>query len=366
MESTTFDGKIRLLLAEAITIAILLLGIVGRPSTSGPDEVFKLTIAPATAANPRNSESAMIELRDGRLLLGWTEFYASGGGDEAPARLVARVSADGGRTWGDKYTIVENDGKCNVMEVNFLRLKSGDIALFHLQKNVEIGGTGRRPTVASCCARRRDEGRTFGPARQLTGEKRYVETGPGRALRLKTGRILVECDCEEKTFCLISDDDGGSWREGQPVKPAGGGCWEPAAVELKDGRVLMFLRTGLGGQYQTISKDGGQTWGEATPSPLRGTGSPVCIKRIPTTGDLLAIWNNDLGGPRPRNPLTAAISRDDGQTWEHFRNVADAPDDAFAYPSVTFVGDRALVTYFNYSGGLSLYLQGIPVKWFYE
>ena len=81
---------------------------------------------------------------------------------------------------------------------------------------------------------------------------------------------------------------------------------------------------------------------------------------------MLAVWNNDIGSPRARNPLTAAISRDDGKTWEHFRNVADAAGDAFAYPSVTFVGDRALLTYFNYQGGISLFLQGIPVKWFYE
>mgnify|MGYP001142148933 CR=1 FL=1 len=48
------------------------------------------------------------------------------------------------------------------------------------------------------------------------------------------------------------------------------------------------------------------------------------------------------------------------------RNVADAAGDAFAYPSATFVGDRALLTYFNCQGGISLVLQGIPVKWFYE
>ena len=70
-----------------------------------------------------------------------------------------------------------------------------------------------------------------------------------------------------------------------------------------------------------------------------------------------------------KGPLTTPVGggiSDDGKTWEHFRNVADTAGDAFAYPSVTFVGDRALLTYFNYQGGISLFLQGIPVKWFYD
>jgi hypothetical protein len=76
----------------------------------GQDAVFRLMIAAATARNPRNSESDIIELRDGRLLLGWTEFYAGNGADDGAARIVGRVSTDGGRTWGDKYMLVANDG----------------------------------------------------------------------------------------------------------------------------------------------------------------------------------------------------------------------------------------------------------------
>jgi len=118
------------------------------------------------------------------------------------------------------------------------------------------------------------------------------------------------------------------------------------------------------GSTRLFSKDGGGTWGEAAPSALTGTAAPAAVQRIPTTGDLLAIWNHDVGSPRHRNPLTAAISRDEGQTWEHFRNIEDAPDDAYTYPSVTFVGDTALVTYFDYKGGISLFLKRIPVAWF--
>ncbi len=172
------DWAIRLLVAAALAVAAPITGIAEVSAQVGRDNVFRITIAAATARNPRNSESDIIELRDGRLLLGWTEFYAGKGADDGAARIVGRVSADGGRTWGDKYTLVENDGKCNVMEVNFLRLKGGGIALFHLQKNVEVGGT-QTPDCRVMLRTSRDEGRSFGPAQQLTGEKRYIETASG-------------------------------------------------------------------------------------------------------------------------------------------------------------------------------------------
>ena len=79
---------------------------------------------PVGPNNPRNSEAAIIPLQDGSLLLGWTEFYAGSGADHGPARISGKRSRDAGRTWGDKYTLVENDGGCNVMEVNFLRLET--------------------------------------------------------------------------------------------------------------------------------------------------------------------------------------------------------------------------------------------------
>ena len=84
---------------------------------------------------------------------------------------------------------------------------------------------------------------------------------------------------------------------------------------------------------------------------------------MPATGHILAIWNHNPGAGK-RNPLTAAVSKDEGETWQAFRNIEDAPDDAWAYPAVTWIGDNALVTYFNYTGGLSLYLKIIPAPWF--
>jgi hypothetical protein len=47
--------------------------------------------------------------------------------------------------------------------------------------------------------------------------------------------------------------------------------------------------------------------------------------------------------------FTAAISRDEGQTWANFRDVDNRANQDAAYPSVTFVGDEALVAYYSRS-----------------
>ena len=325
-------------------------------------EPFHTVVAPVGPNNPRNSEAAIIPLNDGSLLLGWTEFYAGNSADHGPARISGKRSSDGGRSWGEMYTLVENDGGCNVMEVNFLRLRDGRIALFYCQKNSESEDCRVMMRVSS------DEGRTFGEPMQLSENGKYTGLTNGRSIRLQSGRILLEAWENGDSYCYLSDDDGRTWRESQRVKP-GDGSWEPACIELKDGRVLMLMRTGLGGQYQSFSNDGGATWSNPEPSQLAGTAAPVSISRIPTNGYLLAIWNHNPDTVdvknRNRNPLTAAVSRNEGQTWENFRNIEDAPDDAWAYSAVTWLNNEALITYFNYTGGHSLQLRILPAEWFY-
>ncbi|MCL4694933.1 MAG: glycoside hydrolase [Candidatus Hydrogenedentes bacterium] len=341
--------------ASFASIGIVVLGFMhGQPE----GEAFHLTVAPVGPENPRNSEAAIILLEDGSLLLGWTEFYAGDGADHGPARISGMVSTDGGRTWGEKYTLVENDGGCNVMEVNFLRLKDNRIALFYCQKNTESTDCRVMMRVSS------DEGKTFESPKQLSLDGKYTGLTNGRSIRLSSGRILLEAWEGGDSYCYLSDDDGETWRESQRVQPETG-SWEPACVELKDGRVLMLMRTQLGGQYQSISEDGGETWSVPVATELKGSAAPVSISRVPGTGDLLAIWNHNPGGSA-RNPLTAALSGNDGETWNQFRNIEDAPEDAWAYPAVTWVGDVAYLTYFNYAGGLSLQLRTIPAGWFYE
>lgn len=348
-------------IASLLVVCAIFQGATTRQAAwalSNEQDVFEMVVAPASTQNPRNSEAAIVQRKDGSLLLAWTEFYTSQGEDHGPARIVGRISADGGRTWGEKYTLVENDGGMNVMEVNFMRLRGGDLALFHCQKNTESSDCRIMMRTSA------DDGKTWSAAKQLSPAGKYTGLTNGRCIRLRSGRIVLEAWEDGDSFCVLSDDDGGTWRESQRVRPASGKCYEPACIELEDGRVMMLMRTELGGQNKSLSQDGGQTWSEPVPTPLVGSAAPVAISRIPTTGDLLAIWNHNPGA-NLRNPLTAATSKDEGQTWTIVRNLEDAPsEDAWAYPAITWVGDHALVTYFSYKGGLSLKLRGLPATWF--
>jgi hypothetical protein len=146
-------------------------------------------------------------------------------------------------------------------------------------------------------------------------------------------------------------------------------------VELKGGRLMLFSRTALGSQYVSYSNDGGESWSEPGPGPLISPVSPASIERIPKTGHLLAVWNDhsqiapELKGRR--TPLTLAISRDEGKTWERKRNLLDDPKGWYCYTAVEFVKDRILLGFASGgTDGLSnlsrTQIASIPLKWLYR
>ncbi len=147
-------------------------------------------------------------------------------------------------------------------------------------------------------------------------------------------------------FTFFSDDDGITWQRSSlvttPDHQGGGfhdgirwnhGAAEPTVVELKNGQLWMIIRTSQDHHYQTFSNDGGETWSEATPSPFYGTITMPTIGRL-KDGRILFLWSNTTPLPEinkttgvwddvftNRNVIHAAISSDDGKTWQGFREL---------------------------------------------
>src|SRR5687767_6745400 len=95
-------------------IMSLILALAGTSLAHAATDIIETFIAPATSENPRNTEADLLVLRDGSLFVAWSEFYG-GARDDAPARISAARSQDGGKTWSPRFTLQENSGKANVM-----------------------------------------------------------------------------------------------------------------------------------------------------------------------------------------------------------------------------------------------------------
>ena len=326
----------------------------------------------ATARNPRYTEGSIVELADGSLLFAVTEFQDSGS-DFAKAHIVARVSTDGGLTWWPPRELQKNTGGMNVMSVTLRRIGAG-ISMFYLQKN-DVND------LDLFVRRSSDEGRTFGEPVLATADPGYHVVNNDRVTRLSSGRLLVPAASTADvhkvnhfvSHCYLSDDGGATWRNGKGhVDAPQRGAMEPEVVELVDGRVLMIVRTQLGYIGKAYSSDGGDTWSQLETLGVRAPEAPSTLRRIPSTGDLVLIFNDTFtpgaGHGGKRTPLTAAVSSDEGVTWRIVGNLESDASKTFSYTSLTFVRDRAVMSYWESGEGrqLSCRFRSIPVGWFYR
>ncbi|MBK9167540.1 MAG: exo-alpha-sialidase [Bryobacterales bacterium] len=334
-----------------------------------PGEVIETMLAVAGADSPRHSEGDVVVLRDGTLLAAWSEFLG-GGRDDSTARIAARTSRDGGRSWSAPYVLQETTGAQNVMSVSFLRL-DGEILFFYGVKN--------SPRDLFFMVRRSaDEGRTWSEPVRVISDPGYYVMNNARVVRLASGRLVCPTAFVEEVFrpneefrtvMYYSDDRGRTWRRGKGVSRAPRrGAMEPGLVELRDGRLLQIIRTQVGEVWHALSSDGGDTWTPAAPWTVRAPEAPSTIFRLPD-GRLAIVYNPSVdlkaGHSGPRTPLVAATSQDDGRTWSEPKAVESDLSKTYAYTSATRDGERVHLTYYvSERGRISLRFKSLPIAWF--
>ena len=323
------------------------------------------TLVAASERYPRNMGADMVKLRDGRYFLAFSQ-WLTGMTDQDDSRVMGMVSSDQGVTWGKPFPVATPDGECrSVRQPSLLRRGDGELLLF-VRCRKEL--TEAWVALFRC----RDEERIDNGLAAWTRRRRITPAAPGRhialnnrAIRLSTGRLLLPLSTpwpwdrpdvsgrgkDIRSWCLYSDDDGETWQQSRAMLAGPGrGLMEPYAVELKDGRLLMLMRTQTHRQYRSISADGGDSWSPATEvTALVSPESPAAVRRDPGTGWLTVVWNynsRDKHGA-DRTPLTIAFSDDEGESWFGYLNLETDRTKEFSYPSLRFIDGKVFVTYYE-------------------
>jgi len=339
-----------------ICLILLALPVLSQNQTQESENLRKIVLRLNTGDNnPRNSEGDFVTLKNGRILFVYSHYTGASTCDHAPAYLAGRFSDDKGKTWSKAdFTVLENEGEMNVMSVSLLRLQNGNIALFYLRKNSE----------EDCIPIMRistDEAKTWSsPIACITDKKGYFVLNNNRVIQLKSGRLLFAVALHEshegnfnffgRLFAYYSDDNGLTWHSSAEVpNPSKVIAQEPGVIEIKDGTIMMFVRASGGFQQLTFSNDKGRTWSPMVASNIRSPISPASIARIPSTGDLLLVWNNnDDSNPETvgkRTPLTVAVSKDEGKTWENVADIETYPNGWYCYTAIHFTKKDVLLGY---------------------
>ncbi len=394
------------------------------------ERFFKLDIL--EPAIPGHAEAIILERdRIGQLWFIFSEIYT----DQS---IHFKVSDDAGRTWQEDWTAQDSAGQdIRGFHVSVLRLKSGRLGMIYSDTDEEYGHPGRENYKMVYYRASDDGGHTWGDPVLL--DRTHSCCCSGHAVVLSSGRILAPAfrwisplsggEAEDwnprdgvpsptfsYSFVYISDDEGKTWKRSLSelfvsVNRAAWDLEEPIVVELGDGRLLMHLRAAMGRIYKSYSSDSGLSWTRPEPVPIAAANTPSFIRCIPSTGELLMIWSQasrqEIVTNKCRTRLSCAISKDEGETWENFKNLESLDDvtqvtpppasDTIAcqpyevydnlqpepveryhrvpgalrvcYPTIAFAGDEAAIAYDIGRGiykGLGTRLRVIPLDWFRE
>ncbi|WP_458317635.1 sialidase family protein [Mycolicibacterium brisbanense] len=275
--------------------------------------------------------------KSGALWLMWTSQHA---GNQDTARVLRRISTDGGVSWGPVHTLLpETDEGGVFVRQPIVTLPSGRLLLpiFHC---VKMAG------------------------RKWVGDHDF-------------------------SAVMISDDAGETWRE--VVVPDSTGCVHMNIGRLSDGTLVALYRSRWADfVYRSTSTDDGETWSAPEPTELPNNNSSIQFVVLPE--DRLALVFNDSSAEdaterrtslydeidddglaaaqasppetlgrafwgAPRAPMTLAISSDAGLTWPTRRNIEigdgyclsnnsrDGLNREFSYPTITATDDRLHIAF---------------------
>ncbi len=340
---------------------------VTKPLASGVE-------SPQVVGPAPGNETDLVRLADDTLVLFYTDMEAS--------QVRTITSHDNGLTWSEPRVEFATGRTHHAIDV-FLD-RDNALHVFYLDKhgkgkiNVDYTINVLHRVCHNYASNIRDTQNNWSePTVAFEGYTGALRGG----LQLQDGRLLVPIGAwnhpddevapntgkNHITF-VTSDDNGQTWTRSDlrltaPVyegyNGANYGAVEPSIIELNDGRLWLLIRTQTGFLYESFSNDG-TSWADPTPSRFVSSNSPASMTKL-DDGRIVMLWNNSVMPPRHdgdgvyggRDALSAALSSDDGKTWQGFREVYRDPtrhqtppqrgDRGTAYPTAVQAADGKIV-----------------------
>lgn len=316
---------------------------------------------PPEQDNPRNSEGAFLRGKKGEILFAYSRYTGESSHDHASCDIALIVSHDEGETWSKPRLIARaaDFGTNNIMSVSAVEQKNGDLAFYFLIKENDLNTTLGRVLSS--------DGEHWKSERCICNvPNAYYVVNNDRIVRLSDGRLIAPaslCTNEEillhggrhmSATILISEDDGASFTRSEQTfslpNPAdwSRGYEEPGIIEYSN-RLYYWIRTYLGRQYETESRDGINGFFEPRPSEFTSPNSPMQIKSF--DGVAYAIYNPipryngrvEAEGTWGRTPIVIRKSLDNGNTWGKLNIIEDDDTRGYGYPAVFQTNDGSLL-----------------------
>jgi sialidase-1 len=265
-------------------------------------------------------------------------------------KLLARRSEDGGKTWGEEFTIAEpafQGGGLTVDET------TGDILAFTEAKH---------PPAPLTVYRSQDDGKTWQktdvtihpdtrgnvPSMHMNEHGITLRHGKHAGRLIRAARHYGKANYPKEhwpthyTTAIYSDDHGKTWKTSKPFSEMGTG--EAGIAESSDGRLYYNSRAHWSAQKPPLrrreawSVDGGETWTgwrivDILPDGPQDTnyGCFAGLVRLPIAGQDILLYSN-CDSPAERKRGTIWVSFDGGKTWPLKRLVWE---DSFQYSSLS-------------------------------
>lgn len=327
------------ILLSLLVASLVSPAFTAEPPARVPANVLNLAMEPVPA-NTRPGPAYTTAALDYAMVLGiertpkgrlWAAWIA--GGDSEKGLVVLASSDDHGATWSEPRLVIDpSDSPSGLprraLVGNLWTDPTGRLWLFYDQSMGYFDG--RAGVWAITCddpdakgpqwsqPRRIWHGATLNKPTVLSSGEWLLPVSLWNRGKIRPPSLKEEhheLDDLRMANVLASTDQGKTWERRGGVAFAQPSFDEHSIVELRDGRLWMLARTNRG-LAESFSNDKGKTWSQSRASVIPHTSARVFLRRL-ASGRILLVKHGQIEEHTPRRShLTAALSEDDGKTWQ--------------------------------------------------